>query len=186
VSIEALKQEFDLQIRFIHFPLHPETPAEGLEMRALFANRNPDDMKAMGDHIRQLMEASGLPYGKRTMTYNSRLAQEFAAWAEAETDQVDAVHDALFKAYFVDNRNIGAVNILKEIAEDLGLDTARATEALNHRLYSPQVNADWQRAWENGVTGVPTFTAKELYVYGHQPPEILGRFIRHLQTQSEV
>jgi len=29
---------------------------------------------------------------------------------------------------------------------------------------------------------VPTFTAKELYVYGHQPPEVLGRFIKHLET----
>ena len=106
------------------------------------------------------MEEAGLPYGKRERTYNSRLAQEFAAWGDAETDAVDRIHDALFAAYFVDNRNIGSIEVLTEIAQDLALDDKRAEEALRHRLYSPKVNEDWQRAWATGVTGVPTFTAK--------------------------
>ena len=74
------------------------------------------------------------------------------------------------------------MGVLIEIAQDLALDEKRAEEVLKHRLYSLKVNEDWQRAWATGVTGVPTFTAKELYVYGHQPPEVLSRFIKHLDT----
>ena len=181
MSIESLKQTFDLKFQFLHFPLHPETPDEGIELSRLFPNRDPEEMKAVGSHLRHLMEEADLPYGKRERTYNSRLAQEFAAWGDAETDAVDRIHDALFAAYFVDNRNIGSIEVLTEIAQDLALDDKRAEEALRHRLYSPKVNEDWQRAWATGVTGVPTFTAKELYVYGHQPPEVLGRFIKHLE-----
>ena len=79
-------------------------------------------MKAVGSHLRHLMEEADLPYGKRERTYNSRLAQEFAAWGDAETDAVDRIHDALFAAYFVDNRNIGSIEVLTEIAQDLALD----------------------------------------------------------------
>tara|TARA_A100001388_G_scaffold64021_1_gene44754 strand:- start:6314 stop:6874 length:561 start_codon:yes stop_codon:yes gene_type:complete len=182
VSIESLKQTFDLNFKFLHFPLHPETPDEGIELSHLFPNRDPEDFKAVGTHLRNLMEEAGLPYGKRERTYNSRLAQEFAAWGDTETSSVDLIHDALFAAYFVDNRNIGSMGVLIEIAQDLSLDDKRAEEVLKHRLYSLKVNEDWQRAWATGVTGVPTFTAKELYVYGHQPPEVLSRFIKHLDT----
>ena len=47
-----------------------------------------------------------MPYGRRTHTYNSRLAQELGKWADTQPGG-EAIHDALYKAYFVDTRNIG-------------------------------------------------------------------------------
>jgi len=32
VSIETLKQEFNVTTRYIHFPLHPDTPDEGISI----------------------------------------------------------------------------------------------------------------------------------------------------------
>jgi hypothetical protein len=55
VSIEALKKEFNVTTRYIHFPLHPDTPDEGISIQKLFANRDEADLKAAGDHIRGLM-----------------------------------------------------------------------------------------------------------------------------------
>ncbi|MDA0827863.1 MAG: DsbA family oxidoreductase, partial [Proteobacteria bacterium] len=98
--------------RYIHFPLHPDTPDEGISIQKLFANRDAADLKAAGDHIRGLMREAGLAYGDRTMTYNSRLAQELGAWADAETDHGDALHNKLFEAYFVRNDNIGDASVL--------------------------------------------------------------------------
>jgi len=180
VSIERLKTEHAISTSWIHFPLHPKIADEGMPVRDLFPNRDPEDMKAMGNQMRALMEQAGLVYGKRDMTYNSRLAQELGSWADTQ-EGGSTIHDRLFKAYFVDNVNIGDKHILLGIAEDSGLDGDQARDVLDHRLFSPQVTADWQRAWENGITGVPTFTSQELYVVGNQPYDVLLRFINHLR-----
>ena len=60
MSIETLKQEFNVTTRYIHFPLHPDTPDEGISIEKLFANRDPADLKAAQDHIRGLMREAGL------------------------------------------------------------------------------------------------------------------------------
>jgi len=170
-----------VRTRWVHFPLHPETPADGVAIRDLFRDRDPEQMRAMRDRMRALMADAGLPYGDRTMTYNSRLAQELGAWADSV--QADSpLHDLLFRAYFVDNRNIGDIEVLVELAAAAGLDADEARTVLERRTFADTVSADWKRAWENGVTGVPTFTSRELYVVGCQPYEILQRFVNHLKT----
>lgn len=168
-----------METRWLHFPLHPETPPEGIDMKDLYRNRDPEQAKAYGDHLRSMMEQAGLPYGRRKRLDNSRLAQELGAWADTQDYEGD-FHDAMFKAYFVDERNIGDPETLIDIARSVGLDPDAAHEVLKERSFSPQVTADWNRAWENGITGVPTFTSRDLFVYGQQPYEVLERFYNHL------
>ena len=69
----------------MHFPLHPETPAEGQSLEDLFAGRG-FDIEAMNARLEGLAEAEGLAYSRRTHTYNSRLAQELGAWAETSQE----------------------------------------------------------------------------------------------------
>ena len=82
MRIERLQSRFcDLRIVWTHFPLHPETPADGQSLEELFAGRNID-IPAMKARMSELMAAEGLDYGERTMTFNSRLAQELAKWVD--------------------------------------------------------------------------------------------------------
>ena len=181
MSIEALKREFNVTTRYIHFPLHPDTPDEGISIQELFANRDPADLKAAGDHIRGLMREAGLAYSDRNMTYNSRLAQELGAWADAETDHGGALHTKLFEAYFVDNKNISDIDTLVQLAQEVGLDGDVARSVITKRTFSELVDADWQRAREMGLNGVPTFVSNDLFVVGHQSYNVLQRFLNHLR-----
>ena len=61
-----------MQVKFVHFPLHPDTPPDGKSLEALFAGRGYD-LPKMQAQMRSRMAAEGLPYGERKMTYNSRL-----------------------------------------------------------------------------------------------------------------
>jgi predicted DsbA family dithiol-disulfide isomerase len=61
------------------------------------------------------MAEEGLPYAQRTMTYNSRLAQELAKWAETQPDGAK-MHDTMYRAYFVDGLNIALVENLMTVA----------------------------------------------------------------------
>lgn len=166
----------------MHFPLHPETPAEGMSLEALFAGRGVD-MEAMYARMKALMEAEGLPYARRTHTYNSRLAQELGKWADTQPGG-EAIHDALFKAYFVEGRNIGDADELVAIAESVGLPADEARRVLTERTFRAAIDADWEKSRAYGITGVPTFVAGGYGVVGAQPYEVLERFIEKVSAKQ--
>lgn len=141
----------------------------------MFAGRDVD-LQASQERLRGLMAQEGLPYGERTHTYNSRLAQELGAWA-ATQEAGEGVHEALFQAYFVTRQNIGEIDTLVTIAETVGLSGAAARQVLATRQFREVVDADWARARQLGITGVPTFVAQGRGVVGAQPYEILERLV---------
>jgi predicted DsbA family dithiol-disulfide isomerase len=175
VRIERLRKEHGVRVEWVHFPLHPDTPAQGRSLEELFAGRGYDIAK-MQAQMRARMAAEGLPYGSRTMTYNSRLAQELGKWADSMPGG-EAIHDALFRAYFVEGRNIGDPDVLVGIAESVGLPGDQAREAVTRRTHKAAVDADWQKARDYGVSGVPTFVAGGRGVVGAQPYEMLERLV---------
>jgi predicted DsbA family dithiol-disulfide isomerase len=174
--IERLKKEHGVQVRFVHFPLHPDTPQEGRSLEALFAGRGYDIPK-MQAQMRARMAAEGLPYGDRKMTYNSRLAQELAKWAESLPGG-EAIHDALFRAYFVDGKNIGDPAELLKIVESIRLPVELAREVIEKRTHKAAVDADWEKSRRYGVTGVPTFVLGERGLVGAQPYEALEELVK--------
>jgi predicted DsbA family dithiol-disulfide isomerase len=176
VRIQRLQREHGVQVKFVHFPLHPDTPQEGRSLEALFAGRGYDIPK-MQAQMRARMAAEGLPYAERRMTFNSRLAQELAAWAVSQPGG-EAIHDALFRAYFVDGRNIGDPQVLLDVVRNVKLDEKQAREVLQKRTHKDVVDADWEKSRRYGVTGVPTFVAGNRGLVGAQPYEALEQLIR--------
>jgi len=176
VRIEKLKTEHNVKVEWVHFPLHPDTPAEGRALADLFAGRSPEQRKAMHAQMKARMEAEGLPYGDRTMTYNSRLAQELGKWADTQPGG-EAIHDALFRAYFVEARDISQPAVLLEIAQQVGLPVDGAREVLEKRTFKDAVDADWKLSRQYGVTGVPTFVVGRHGVVGAQPYETLEQLL---------
>jgi len=176
VRIEKLRKAHGLRVKWIHFPLHPDTPQEGRSLADLFAGRNYDIPK-MQAQMRARMEAEGLPYGTRTMTYNSRLAQELGAWADTQPGG-EAIHDALFRAYFVDAKNIGDPEVLVDIAASVGLPAEKAREVIEKRTHREAIDADWEKSRQYGVTGVPTFVIGRNGVVGAQPYEALEELVK--------
>src|ERR1700738_981388 len=102
-------------------------------MADLYAGRNVDP-EAMYARMKGLMDAEGLPYGRRTHTYNSRLAQELGKCADTQPGG-EAFPDALDRAYFVDGRNIGDPEVLADIAQSVGLPAEEARAVLTDRRF---------------------------------------------------
>lgn len=156
---------------------------EGRSLTDLFDGRE-EQISAFQQHMKSLMDAEGLPYGQRSMTYNSRLAQELGAWADTKPNG-ERLHDLLYRGYFVDNLNIADIPTLLSLVEQAGLPVAEAETVLTERTFSDAVDRDWQRAGQLGITGVPTFVSGELAIVGCQPYEILLRFVNRLRELNE-
>jgi predicted DsbA family dithiol-disulfide isomerase len=166
VRTDKLRKEFDLNIRWSVFPLHPETPEEGLELADLFAGQV--DIDGMLKRLYHVADELDLPIGQRTRTYNSRRAQEIGKWAE-EQGAGEAFHMAVYKAYFVDGRNIALPDELANITKEVGLDSEVALQVIDERSYAEAVDDDWHRATELGVTAVPTGIYQQRAIVGFQP-----------------
>ena len=171
-----MKEQYGLSLRWTHFPLHPETPDSGLTLEELFRGRGYD-IEAMKQRMSGLMAEENLPYGNRSHTYNSRLAQELAKWGES-LPEGEALNLKLFEAYFAEGRNLAEPVELLEVAEAAGLDRDAAEEMIRKRSFRDAVDADWKRAHELGVTGVPTFVSGNRGLVGAQPYEALEQLIR--------
>jgi len=165
-------------VKLVHFPLHPDTPTAGMTLAELFAGRNYD-IEGSYQRMKALMDEEGLPYSRRSHTYNSRLAQELGTWAETQPGGA-AIHDALYRAYFVDGKNIGDTDVLLEIVAAVGLPVEEARAVLAERTCEKAVDADWGKSHQYGVTGVPTFVAGGYGVVGAQPYEALEQLMVHI------
>ena len=175
MRVEQLRATYQLEIQWTHFPLHPDTPEEGLTLEQLFAGRKID-ISAANTEMAQLMATEGLPYGDRSMTYNSRLAQELAQWAGSHQGG-DRIHDELFRAYFVDNKNLAHLDTLLDLAANLGLPPDETRAVLTSREMSHLVDADWQRARTLGIQAVPSFLVGDRLVVGAQPYPVLEELV---------
>jgi predicted DsbA family dithiol-disulfide isomerase len=183
VRIERLRVEHNVKVEWVHFPLHPDTPAEGRSLADLFAGRSVDVI-TMQAQMKERMTAEGLPYGNRTMTYNSRLAQELGKWADTQPGG-EAIHDALFRAYFVEARDISRPDVLLDIVARVGLPVEAARQVFEQRTFKAAVDADWALARRYGITGVPTFVAGRYGVVGAQPYEALEQLVRKAAPEAE-
>ena len=134
--------------------------------------------------MKGLMDAEDLPYSHRTHTYNSRLAQELGKWADTQPGG-EAIHDALYRAYFVDGVNVGDAEALLVVAKAVGLDVAAARTVLESRSFKDAVDADWDKSRQYGVTSVPTFVVGRQGVVGAQPYETLEKLLQEAGVEAK-
>ena len=153
------------------FELHPGVPPEGQ-----LIPWPPERLAQARANFERMAREAGLDVGVRTHWYNSDLAHEATVWAR-EIGAEDAFHRAVFRAYFVDDRNIGSPDVLAGIATDLGLAAADLRVALAERRYRESVVAQYEEAREIGVTAVPTFVAEGYAIVGAQPYEAFHRLM---------
>ncbi len=161
----------DLTVRWTAFPLHPETPDGGRSLEELFAGRGVD-IPAVLARLKSTAADLGLPFTARSMTYNSRRAQELGKWAEAE-GRGERFHHLVFEAYFAHGRNIAQLQVLAELVAAAGLDPAAAQRVLDEGRYQAAVDADWRRSRELGITAVPTFQIQGRRLVGAHPYEAI-------------
>jgi predicted DsbA family dithiol-disulfide isomerase len=153
-----------VELRWRVFPLHPETPPEGTELAQLLGVR-AEQVAAMQSKLQQVAVREGLALAERSRTYNSRRAQELGKWAESQ-GKGDPWRRAVYRAFFVEGRNIALLSVLEEVAAAVGLSADEARQVLVTGSYGAAVEADWQRAEALGVTAVPTQLCGEKRLVG--------------------
>jgi predicted DsbA family dithiol-disulfide isomerase len=169
------------------FQLNPDMPAGGMDRRAYMEAKfgGRDGAVRAYTPVLQAAEKAGLTINFEGIarTPSTLDAHRLIHWAGLEGRQT-AVVSALFRAYFVEGRDIGDAATLADIAGAIGLDRAMTERLLASEADAEDVRARDAHARDRGVTGVPTFViANQHVVVGAQPTELWLQVIDELSAQ---
>ncbi|MGH1573316.1 DsbA family oxidoreductase [Methylobacterium sp. P31] len=85
----------------------------------------------------------------------------------------DAYVDAVLRAFFQQDRDIGGTDVLKAILQDLGLDSSGLDGVLVSPVYGERHDAALREAREAGIRAVPSVAVGNRLFSGTPQPEAL-------------
>lgn len=106
---------------------------------------------------------------------NTFLAHRLIHFAQSK-GKANEMEERLFKAHFTLGENVGEINTLLNISEEIGLDRNEIEQVLNSNQYSSEVESDIIEAQQLGIRGVPFFVIDRKYgISGAQPVEVFTK-----------
>jgi predicted DsbA family dithiol-disulfide isomerase len=171
VTAEQARREFDAEVAWLPFDLHPEYPEEGIPLAELHRRYGLGIGDA--DPLRDRFESAGLKYNRPGVVPNTRLALRLSELAR-ERGLHERFHNRLMDAYWAEATNIGDPDELRRLASEIGLEADDVERVIAHRTaYLDVVEASTAQAVSIGITGIPAFLLdRRLLLLGAQPFEV--------------
>lgn len=184
----ALRPDVPAQVFWRPYRLDPTIPREGVDRRAYLKAKFGDSPRtgAMGEAIRSEGAGEGIAFAfdKIAKTPNTLDSHRLIRWAAGAGVQDDVV-ERLFKAYFIDGRDIGDAQVLTDVAAEGGMDATLVSELLAKDADLGAVEREAGMANQMGISGVPTFIFDSKFmISGAREPEILLRIIDRAVTET--
>ena len=170
-TIPRILLEFDIELDWHGFELHPGTPKGGMPLTALFPGANLKSMHERTKRFGAQFGVSGFEPPDRLQS--SRRALAIGEYAR-EQGILEAYRRAVFDAHWRRAKNLERDADLEEIALEVGLPADNALAAADDPVYLSRVDEKQAEARAQGVTGIPTFFFDKYRVVGCQPFEVLA------------
>jgi predicted DsbA family dithiol-disulfide isomerase len=158
------------------FQLNPDMPATGIDRDAYVKSKfGADRAGQIYGRITSIGKEVGIPFDftKVTRQPNTLAAHSLIALA-IDAGKQDAVVEALFRAFFVEGKDLTSADALAEIALGTGLDAGDVKAFLASENARAHIRAEDKEARKIGVEGVPFFVFnKRIAVSGAQEPAVL-------------
>lgn len=170
MTAEQARREFDAEISWLPFDLHPEYPPEGIPLAEI--HRRYGVAAHAADPLQARFEAAGLVYNRPTVVPNTQLALRLSELAR-DRGLHERFHHRLMDAYWAEATNIGDPSELRRLAAEAGLDAADADRVIaDPAAYLDRIEASTRQAQSGGINAIPAFLLdRRLIVLGAQPLE---------------
>jgi predicted DsbA family dithiol-disulfide isomerase len=177
--MRKLKKEFDLEIEWRGFQIHPEWPGEGIPIDQARSASDMDVRQQVWKRISAMAEAEGLPIAPPSVFTNSRAALAACEYAR-ELGKDEDFEARIYRAYFVEGANIGDPELIARLGADAGLDPAAVADAIKSPQYEMKLKNNALAANQRQVSGVPTFFIGEFSLVGAQSTDVCRQILRRV------
>lgn len=166
--IDKLQKEFDVEVEWKNMEIHPETPLNGIPISKI----DSSFFTQLWLSVESLAKESGIEISPPKVMSNSSLAMIAAEYAR-QKNLFETFHDAVFRAYWQEGKNIGDLKVLMEIAKIIGLDPKGLPAYIKEGTWKDTIKKQSRNAQDHQVSGVPTFIIGEETVVGAQPYSVI-------------
>ena len=179
MTAEQLRREFDADVVWLPFDLHPEYPPEGIPLEDL--HRRYGIGVGERDPLEDRFAAVGLEYNRPDVVPNTRLALRLTELAR-ERGLHERFHDRLMDAYWSESTNVGDPDELRRLAAEVGLAADDVERVIGDpSAYLDVVEGSTRQANAIGINAIPAFLIDQrLIVLGAQPLEIFRQAFAQL------
>jgi len=190
-SLESSPLKDGIEIEWKSFQLNPgmqtDTSISINEYLAKHKGMPLEQAKALNAQVTQMAAEEGLVYNfDKSVVANSFKAHVLTHFAKKFGKQ-DAVEELLFQNYFTDGKNIDDIEVLKDIASQVGVDAVAYEKVVLEGSLDDEVKMDIHEARQIGVQGVPFFVYDRKYaVSGAQPVDLFTQTLKkaYLEWQT--
>lgn len=175
-------------VRWHPFELNPDMPREGVELKPYYSEKFGSWEKAQ--ELQGRVAAAGredgidFQFDRVARIPNTADAHRLIHLA-GERNAQDAVVEALFKAYFLDGRDLTDPNTLVDIAAEAGLDRSEIADLLAGDAALDVIRTEEEQVRRAGVSSVPLFIINNrLVLSGAQPPEYFQQAFDQLDAEA--
>ena len=166
-----------VEIRWHPFQLNPDMAPDGISRKQYLEDKfgGPERAAEIYARVRAAGKSAGLDLNIDGISLqpNTLAAHALIAFGQ-QHGAGSAVKEGVLKAYFVENRFIGNIDVLGEIAAEAGLDAAAARAWVSDPAQLQAVADADAQARSKGISGVPFFIFNQkLAVSGAQDPATL-------------
>jgi len=169
------------------FQLNPDMPAAGMDRRAYLEGKfggKDAAVKAYAPVVDHAQKAGlTINFDAMKRTPNTIDAHRLIHWAGIEGRQTFMV-DLLFRAYFVDGRDIGDREVLTDLADAAEMDASVVARLLDTDSDLQDIRDRDAHSRKMGISAVPTFiVANQHAVPGAQPAKVWAQVIADVKGQ---
>ncbi|MFM6939127.1 MAG: DsbA family protein [Rhodoluna sp.] len=191
-EFSALGTETPIEIEYHSYLLNPDMPVdyEGGQTDYLveYKGMPREQVIAMTERLKGIAAGVGLNYDMEHMHMtNTVLAHQLLQYAKTQGKQVE-MKERIMSAHFIEALHVGRIDVLAQLAAEIGLDRAEVVRVLESGEFLPAFNADIEQARAYGITGVPFFVIDGKYgVSGAQNSDVfVGAFNQILEERANA
>ena len=192
-AIAEIPELEDIEIEMKAFQLDPAAGEHAAgDTQTRFAHKYGISMQEAGqtiEHISQMGIAEGLDFKYATTLFTNTMdAHRLTKLAQSKNkpELADKVIEALFKAYFTDNKELADKELLQKIGEECGLNAEEVRDVLASDIYRDEVLLDEREAARYGIHAVPFFVIGKYGISGAQSIEgMKAAIMKVLEEESE-
>lgn len=171
--------DVEAHIQWRPYQLDPTIPPEGVDRRTYMERKFGGRIGEIHTRISEAGAVAGIPFAFEQIARspNTLDAHRLIRWSWSAGRQ-DAVVENLFRAFFIEGKDIGARSVLLDVARASGMDETIVGNLLDGEFDKEEVRKEIIEAQNLGVTGVPFFIINGQFgLPGAQPPDVLKRAI---------
>jgi predicted DsbA family dithiol-disulfide isomerase len=186
-ALAALEQDgLRFSVHWNPYQLNPDMPKEGRDRAEYRARKfgSAEQAAALDRRITEAAAAVGLGFRTDLMTRTpNTIDAHRLIWFAGQHGFQDAAMEAVFKAYFVEGRDIGDAVVLADCAAEAGLSRQDVLDFLAGGLAAADMRAADEAARKAGVSGVPSFFLDGYFLFsGAMPAEAIAEALKRARA----